>query len=480
MKIKNILILNNKLLLISLLFAINMFAKSIDFNSAEQNPQRVAPSDINQIFSFNDSIKDSMLSVVNISTKKHITNQVGNLPMEMFNDPLFRRFFGDQFGNQFKQNKIQRALGSGVIVSNDGYIITNNHVIENADEITVTLSGETTEYSAKLIGKDVDSDLAVIKIEAKNLTPIKIGHSSDLKVGDLIFAIGNPFGIGETVTQGIISALNKNRVGINRYENFIQTDASINPGNSGGALVDSRGALIGINSAIISKSGGNNGIGFAIPIDMVTEVATKLVEEGKVTRGYLGVVINDLTKESARVYNHKSGALIMEVGRDTPAARYGLKRGDLIYAINNKAIKDRASLQNTIASFKPNEKITIKLERNKKDITITAVLGNRDGLIISESVNGTILGGLQLSDLDNNLIDQFRLPRNIVGVLVTDVKPKSTAEKVGFQAGDVIIQIEDIAITRFPDVQEALRKYNDVYKRVYVNRQGQTILLVIK
>ena len=480
MTIKNILIFNKKLLFISSLLAVNMFAKGIDFNLAEQNPQRVVPNEINQIFSFNDSVKDAMLSVVNISTKKHITNQMGNLPMEMFNDPLFRRFFGDQFGNQFKQNKIQRALGSGVIVSQDGYIITNNHVIENADEITVTLSGDTTEYSAKLIGKDADSDLAVIKIEAKNLTPIKIGHSTDLKVGDLIFAIGNPFGIGETVTQGIISALNKNQVGINRYENFIQTDASINPGNSGGALVDSRGALIGINSAIISKSGGNNGIGFAIPIDMVIEVATKLVDEGKVTRGYLGVVINDLTKESAKVYNHKSGALIMEVGRDAPAAKYGLKRGDLIFAINNKAIKDRASLQNTIASFKPNEKIVIQLERNKKDITINAVLGNRDGLIISESVNGTILGGLQLSDLDNNLIDQYRLPRNMVGVLIIDVKAKSDAEKVGFQAGDVIIQIEDVAVNRFPDVQEALRKYNDVYKRVYVNRQGQTILLVIK
>ena len=480
MKIKNVLMLNNKLLLISSLLAVNMFAKTIDFNMAQENPQRVAPSNMGQILSFNDSIKDSMLSVVNISTKKHMSNQVGNLPMEMFNDPLFRRFFGDQFGNQFKQNKIQRALGSGVIVSKEGYIITNNHVIENADEITVTLSGETTEYTAKLIGRDADSDLAVIKIDAKKLTPIKISHSSDLKVGDLIFAIGNPFGIGETVTQGIISALNKNQVGINRYENFIQTDASINPGNSGGALVDSRGALIGINSAIISKSGGNNGIGFAIPIDMVIEVATKLVEEGKVTRGYLGVVINDLTKESAKVYNHKSGALIMEVGRDTPAARFKLQRGDLIFAINNKAIKDRASLQNTIAAFKPNEKIVIKLERNKKDITINAVLGNRDGLIISESVNGTILGGLQLSDLDNNIIDRFRLPRNIVGVLVTDVKAKSDAEKVGFQAGDVIIQIEEIAITRFPDVQEALRKYNNKYKRVYINRQGQTILLVIK
>jgi len=480
MLIKNILSFNKKTLLISTLISANLFAANIDFERLEKNPQRVAPNQTNQILSFNESIKNSILSVVNIATKKHVSNQVGNLPMEMFNDPLFRRFFGDQFGNQFKQNKIQRALGSGVIVSKDGYIITNNHVIENADEITVTLSGETTEYSAQLIGKDADSDLAVIKIDAKNLTPIKIGHSSDLKIGDVIFAIGNPFGIGETVTQGIISALNKNRVGINRYENFIQTDASINPGNSGGALVDSRGALIGINSAIISKSGGNNGIGFAIPIDMVTEVATKLVEEGKVTRGYLGVVINDLNKESAKVYKHKSGALIMEVGRDTPAFRYGLQRGDLIFAINNKPINDRTDLQNTIASFKPNEKIVLKLERNGKDITINAVLGNRDGLIISESINGRILGGLQLADLDNNIIDQFRLPRNIVGVLVTNVKPKSQAEKVGFQAGDVIIQIEDIEVTRFPDIQEAIRKYNSINKRVYVNRQGQIILLVIK
>ncbi len=480
MKIKTIFSFNKKLILITSLLSVNLFAQSIDFDMIEKNPQRVIPNSNNQILSFHESVNDAMLSVVNISTKKHMTNQVGNLPMEMFNDPLFRRFFGDQFGNQFKQNKIQRALGSGVVVSEDGYIITNNHVIENADEITVTLSGETTEYSAKLIGKDADSDLAVIKIDAKKLHPIKIGHSSDLKVGDMIFAIGNPFGIGETVTQGIISALNKNRVGINRYENFIQTDASINPGNSGGALVDSRGALIGINSAIISKSGGNNGIGFAIPIDMVIEVATKLVEEGKVTRGYLGVVINDLTKDTAQVYKHKSGALIMEVGTDTPAYKYGLKRGDLIFAINNKPIKDRTDLQNTIASFKPNEKITILLERDRKDITLNAVLGNRDGLIISESANGRILGGLQLSDLSNNLIEQYRLPRNITGVLVVNVKPKSQSEKVGFQAGDVIIQIEDIVVNQFPDVQEAIRKYNSINKRVYVNRQGQIILLVIK
>lgn len=469
-----------KIFLASSLFAGSLFATSVNFEMMPKNPQRITPNQSNQVLSFHDSIKDSLNTVVNISAKQHVNASLGNLPLGMFNDPLFRRFFGDQFGNQFKQNKIQRALGSGVIISKDGYIVTNNHVIENADEITVTLLGDKKEYSAKLVGRDADSDLAVIKIEAKNLQAIKLGHSSDLKIGDVIFAIGNPFGIGETVTQGIISALNKNNVGINRYENFIQTDASINPGNSGGALVDSRGALIGINSAIISKSGGNNGIGFAIPIDMVKNVVKKLVSEGKVTRGYLGVVIGDLNKELAQVYKHKEGAIVLDVAKDTPAQKYGLKRGDLVYGINDKQIRNKIDLQNTIAGFKPNEKIILKVERNKKNVQVDITLGNREGLIVSSSVNGKIMGGLSLSELNNTLIKRFRLPRNSTGILVADVEPNSNAEKVGFQAGDVIIQIEDIKIKRFPDMQQALRKYNKQLKRVYVQRQGQTIILVTK
>jgi serine protease Do len=471
---------NSKLLILSSLLATSLFAESITFDMASKNPSRVAPNSANQILSFNSSIKDAVNAVVNISAKRHVNANVGSLPQEMFNDPFFRRFFGDQFGNQFKQNKIQRALGSGVIVSKDGYIITNNHVIENANEITVTLKGSQTEYNAKLVGKDADSDLAVIKIEAKNLKPIKLGYSNDLKLGDVIFAIGNPFGIGETVTQGIISALNKNNVGINRYENFIQTDASINPGNSGGALVDSRGALIGINSAIISKSGGNNGIGFAIPINMVKNVVTKLVTEGKVTRGYLGVIIDDLNKDIAKVYKHKAGALILDVAKDTPAQRFGLKRGDLIFAINDNTIKNRADLQNVVASFKPKERIVLHVERNGSNIKIPIVLGSRQGLIVDQNVNGNILGGLSLSEINDQMIKRYRLPRNSVGVLVVDVEPNSKSEKVGFQAGDVIIQIEDIEITRFPDMQQALRKYDNVSKRIYVNRQGQTLILVIK
>lgn len=475
--------MKKQLLLISTLIASQLFSKTIDFEIVDSNPTRISPNSSSEILSFNNSIKDSVHSIINISAKKHVEEGVDNLPLQMFNDPFFKRFFGDQFGNQFKQNRIQRSLGSGVIISKDGYIVTNNHVIENAEEITVTIGDETTEYNAKLIGKDADSDIAVIKIESNTpLKPIKFADSNTLMVGDVIFAIGNPFGIGSTVTQGIISALNKNKVGINRYENYIQTDASINPGNSGGALVDSRGALIGINTAIISKSGGNNGIGFAIPVAMVKDVVQKLVTDGKVTRGYLGVAIADLDNEFSKVYKRKEGALVLDISAETPASKGGLKRGDLIYAINGKIIKDKASLQNTIASFKPDEKVKIQVERDGKEIELNIVLADRTSLLdTSNPVNNTIfLGGLKLSAIDNETKKQFRLSSDINGVLISDVEVKSKAEKAGFQAGDVIIQIEDIEIKNFTNVELALKKYNDKYKRIYVNRYGQTILFIIQ
>ncbi|NQY24930.1 MAG: Do family serine endopeptidase [Campylobacteraceae bacterium] len=468
-----------KLLLIGSLFATNIFAQSFSFDLATKNPQRIAPNTSNQILSFNNSIKDSLDSVVNISAKRTVSTQAGQLPLQMFKDPLFKKFFGEQFGNQFPKNRVQRSLGSGVIISKDGYIVTNYHVIQNADEITVSLSNSQKEYNAKLIGKDEGSDLAVIKIEEKNLTPIKFGYSDDLRIGDIIFAIGNPFGIGETVTQGIISALNKNKVGINKYENFIQTDASINPGNSGGALVDSRGALIGLNSAIISKSGGNNGIGFAIPVNMLKDVVQKLISDGKVTRGYLGVVIDDLSLSLAKVYSHKKGALVLDVAPDTPASKYGIKRGDLIYAINNKSIKDMKALQHTIAQFKPNSKIKLQIERNNKNIELSIILGNQN-VIESISSNKTVLGGLKLSSINDNTIKQYRLSKTVKGALIKSVEPKSRAEKVGFLAGDVIIQIEDIEVTSIKNIKTALNKYKKRHKRVYINRYGQTLLLVIK
>jgi serine protease Do len=472
-----------KLLIISTLIATQLFAKTINFEMMDKNPIRIAPNTNNEILSFNNSVKNSVNSIVNISAKKHVDSDLESVPFQqMLNDPLFKKFFGDQFAeNQFKQNRVQRSLGSGVVISKDGYIVTNNHVIENAEEITVTIGDDTTEYNGKLIGRDADSDMAVIKIETqKALTPIKIGDSNTLQVGDVIFAIGNPFGIGSTVTQGIISALNKNKVGINRYENYIQTDASINPGNSGGALVDSRGALIGINTAIISKSGGNNGIGFAIPIAMVQDVVTKLVADGKVIRGYLGVVIGDVDNEVAKVYKRKEGALILDISADTPAAKYGLKRGDLIYAINGKNVKDKTSLQNTIASFKPEEKVLLQVERDRKDIEINIVLSDRTSSLAEIQTDSSVpvLGGLKLSAIDAENQKKFRLPNEITGILISDVEPKSQAEKSGFQSGDVIIQIEDLEIKNFANIDVALKKYNDKYKRVYVNRYGQTILFV--
>jgi len=470
-----------KLLIISTIIATQLFAKTIDFEMMDKNPTRITPNSTNEILSFNSSIKNSVNSIVNISAKRHVDTSLETLPLQMFNDPFFKRFFGDQFGNQLKQNRVQRSLGSGVIVSKDGYIVTNNHVIENAEEITVTIGDDTTEYNAKLIGKDADSDIAVIKIESDVLlTPIKLGDSNSLMVGDVIFAIGNPFGIGSTVTQGIISALNKNKVGINRYENYIQTDASINPGNSGGALVDSRGALIGINTAIISKSGGNNGIGFAIPVAMVKDVVEKLVADGKVTRGYLGVAIADIDSEMAKVYKRKDGALVLDISAETPAAKYGLKRGDLIYAINGKTVKDRNSLQNMIASFKPDEKIKLDIERDGKDMSLDIVLGDRTSLVQIQSDNNTFLGGLKLSQIDAESQKQFRLSSDTTGILISDVEPKSKAEKAGFQAGDVIVQIEDVEIKNFTNIETALKRYNNKYKRVYVNRYGQTIMFVIQ
>lgn len=473
--------MKTKLFFMSALLCSGLYAaSSIDFNLAHESPTRTIPNEKNQIFSFNSILEESMQSVVNISTKKSVSANVNTPFEEMFNDPIFRRFFGDQFGGrQYKENRVQRALGSGVILSKDGYIVTNNHVIDGADEITVTISGDETEYNAEVIGSDAGSDLAVIKIEAKNLKPIKVGYSKDLRVGDMIFAIGNPFGIGETVTQGIISALNKNRVGINRYENFIQTDASINPGNSGGALVDSRGALIGINSAIISKSGGNNGIGFAIPVEMMKDVVKKLVTDGKVTRGYLGVVIDDLSKELQKVYTHKKGALILDVAKDTPASKYGLKRGDLIYAINGQNIENRTDLQNAVASYKPNQKVALQVERNGKNINIDIVLGDRDKGA-SALTDKKVLGGLNLSEITAANAKQFRIPSNSVGVLISNVEPKSSAEKIGFQSGDVIVQIEDIEINNLDDAKRALKSYDNVHKRVYVNRYGQIIMFVIK
>ncbi len=444
---------------------------SVNFTMADPTPKRVTPSEGDEILSFSSRLQKSMKSVVNIKAIQSDPNS--ERLQELMRDPYFRRFFS------MPNHHPRGALGSGVILTQNGYIVTNNHVVEGATEITVTIPGSTKEYTAKLIGTDKDSDLAVIKIDATDLKPIQLGDSNYLKVGDVVFAVGNPFGVGETVTQGIVSALNKNHVGINQYENFIQTDASINPGNSGGALVDSRGALVGINSAILSRSGGNNGIGFAIPVSMVKRVATSLISNGKVTRGYLGVTISDLNSDLNALYNHKQGAVIVNLEENGPAYKAGLKRGDLIYKINGKAIKDAASLKSTVATLKPNNPADFEIERNKKEMKAKVIMGSRDGFVLGKTLDRA-LGGMKLSELNQENMQQYRLPPSTSGVLIEDVYPRSQAERAGFQAGDVIIQIENSNIASLSDLKKVVRRYKNRPKRIYVNRYGTILMFAMR
>ncbi len=458
------------------LLTLSLLSATIELNMAEQDPKRVIPNSLDEVLSFAPSVKDVVRSVVNISTtqKSHNNKRLD----EMMNDPYFKYFFGQPRGGVVPKERAQRALGSGVILSTDGYIITNSHVIDEADEITVTLPHNKQEYKAKLIGQDKESDLAVIKIEATDLLPIMIGSSSKLEVGDVVFAVGNPFGVGETVTQGIISALNKNRVGINQFENFIQTDASINPGNSGGALVDSRGVLIGINSAILSRSGGSAGIGFAIPVNMVKNVAENLVENGKVLRGYIGVTISDLNRQLLPLYEKKLGAIVVNVEEGSPAFEYGLKRGDLVYKIDNKEIKDASDLKHVIASFKPQQRVSLYIERDKKEKKVKVVLGSRNKST-TIATDTQAHKGLKLGALTRASRERYRIPSTVMGILIEDVHPSSAAEKVGFQSGDVIIQVENKNIDKMSDLTTVLEAYHDRSKRVYVNRYGMILMFVI-
>ncbi|CAA6821664.1 MAG: HtrA protease/chaperone protein / Serine protease (Protease DO) (EC [uncultured Sulfurovum sp.] len=468
----------HKSIVLSTLLSVSLMAGTITFENAPSKPEHRLPNGKNEILSFHEILKDSMNAVVNISTKTIVNNhQTYN---RLFNDPFFREFFGQ--GRQPRQqapSHKDNALGSGVIVSKDGYIVTNNHVIAEADEINVVVNGSTKEYKAKVIGRDKDSDLAVIKIEAQNLEAITLSSMDEVKLGDVVFAIGNPFGVGQTVTQGIVSALNKSHVGINKYENFIQTDASINPGNSGGALIDSRGALIGINAAILSQTGGNHGIGFTIPIDMVRNVVTKLIKDGKVSRGFMGVNISDLTPNLEKLYNHKQGAIITDIQVDSPASKAKLQRGDLVYAVNGKKIKNSNDLQRVITSFSPNEVIKLSIEREEKTfiqaLTLSSVHGSSNIL-----GNLTKVEGLRLADLSPQVKKTYQIDNNVVGALIEGVLENSQADMSGFMAGDVIIQIENKSIENVQDATKAFKKFEGHTKRIYVNREGFIVLLVTK
>jgi len=330
---------------------------------------------INLAGSYSPAVKKAMPTVVNIFTSK---KAVDNPHQKYSDDPTFRQFFGDQSDEQDAQSQPENSLGSGVIVSEQGLILTNNHVIATADEIEIALS-DGRKMSAKVVGTDPETDLALIKIEADNLPAITFASSEKLNVGDVVLAIGNPFGVGQTVTQGIISALGRNHLGINTFENFIQTDASINPGNSGGALIDTEGNLVGINSAIYSRSGGSMGIGFAIPATLAHQVMDQIAIHGNVTRGWIGIEAQDITPELAESFKLKlvQGALVAGVMRGGPADRAGLRAGDILLTIENKPISDTGSMLNLIAALTPNQKATLKIARAEQTINVEVLIGRR-------------------------------------------------------------------------------------------------------
>src|SRR5256885_16170393 len=302
-------------------------------------------------------------SVVNVFTTKTVRNPMPEIT-PFFDDPFFRQFFGQPFGDNEGRRQPrtfkERSLGSGVIVTKDGYILTNNHVVDGADEIKVARDKDKRQFTAKVIGRDPRTDIAVLKIDAKDLPFITFADSDKLEVGDVVLALGNPFGIGQTVTMGIVSATGRGGMGIEDYEDFIQTDAAINPGNSGGALVDAEGRLIGLNTAILSRSGGSQGVGFAIPANLARSVMDQLIEKGKVERGFLGVGIQDLTPELARQFNvpdNASGALVGEVTEKSAAAEAGLKSGDVITELNGTPVKDSRNLRLMVGRLAPGDKV---------------------------------------------------------------------------------------------------------------------------
>ena len=317
----------------------------------------------------------AMPSVVNIFTSSKV---VAPNPNEQFkDDPLYKHFFGEQPDSN-EDDQPESSLGSGVIVSDKGLILTNDHVVASADEIEVALA-DGRKLSAKVVGTDPDTDLAVLQVDANNLPAITFAAPDKLSVGDVVLAIGNPFGVGQTVTQGIVSALGRNHLGINTYENFIQTDASINPGNSGGALIDAEGNLVGVNSAIYSRNGGSMGIGFAIPASIARQVMEQIALSGSVTRGWIGIEAQDITPELAESFKlaQARGSLIAGVLRNSPAEVAGIKAGDVLLAINDKEVSDSSSMLNLIAVLKPNEKAVLKIARAEKEIEIKVTVGKR-------------------------------------------------------------------------------------------------------
>jgi serine protease Do len=435
-------------------------------------------------------------AVVNISTSKVVKSSKEESPFE--EDPFFRQFFGNPNGNgngngnggegDEPREQKEHSLGSGVVVSPDGYILTNNHVVDDATDIEVVLK-DKRQLKAKVVGTDPRTDIAVLKIPATGLASVTIGDSSKMRVGDIVLAVGDPFGIGETVTMGIVSALGRRSLdieGAGGYEDFIQTDASINPGNSGGALVNTRGQLIGINTAIISNGGGGNqGIGFAVPINMARHVMEQLVSNGKVTRGYLGVSIQEVTPALAKAFGLPSpeGALVGDVTSDSPGGKAGLVKGDVIVGMNGQPISDFQDLRLRVSQSAPGDSVKLDIYRGGQKKQMSVTLGELPDQTAAEKSapesNEDAMEGVQVQGLTPDLAEQLKLPAGTRGVVVTRVDPDSMAAEGGLQRGDVVQEVNHKPVTTPDQLRGAVRDAGSNPLLLLVNRQGVTAYVVI-
>lgn len=434
----------------------------------------------------------AMPSVVNISSTKVLHSQgPDDLSGSPFmDDPFFRRFFQLPPGQSIPRQRRAQSLGSGVIVDDEGLVLTNNHVVDGADEIKVTLA-DNREFDAELIGADPQSDVAVVRIKGNpsGLVPLRFGDSSTLRLADTVLAIGNPFGVGQTVTMGIVSATGRANLGIADYEDFIQTDAAINPGNSGGALLNVRGELIGINTAIVSRTGGYQGIGFAIPSNMARTIMTSLKETGSVERGWLGVAIQNLDRELAEAMGIEQarGVLVADITEDSPAEKAGLKRGDVILSVDGHEVQSTGELRNVIASNPAGRKVTIAVVRNKKRRDIQVKLGVLEASEATSSAPAKftgkgLLGGLSVAELGAGTREKFEIPDSVdSGAVVVDLNPRSAVARAGVAPGDVILQVDQNTVSSVKDFRRFASKVGDADSALLlVARQGGTMFLLVR
>jgi serine protease Do len=435
------------------------------------------------VTSFAPVIKQAGPSVVSVFT----TTRIQQPRVPFFDDPWFRRFFGEEGGDPRRSQRTPRqmGLGSGVIVTEDGYILTNHHVVDKADEIRVTLN-DGREFRAKVVGTDSKSEIAVMKIEASDLAPLPLADSDKVEIGDIVLAVGNPFGIGQTVTMGIVSATGRASLGLD-YEDFIQTDAAINPGNSGGALLDAEGRLVGINTAILSRTGGNHGIGFAVPSNLARSVMEGLVQHGRVIRGFMGVHIQDVTPALAKQFKvpEASGAVVTEVQPRSPAERAGLKIEDVIIEVNGRPVRDSRNLRLQVSQLPPETRVPVKILRNGREQTVQVVLrelpqdlasaGSQPG----QPESSVTLEGVTVGDLDANARRQLGLPANLNGALVVQVDENSAAYRDGLREGDVILEMNRQAVRNADEAVALSEKTTDKVILLRVWSRGGSRYLVV-